>query len=192
MAYTRYAILPILLTYRHSGCFPFLFLILQAWKMFGYCICWKIAKNKYEYKPLSNCLKCFPDSIKDSFQILLLVTQLPTRKNWNKSEKLNMVEGVWCQNIIVTKDFGTFIYITIMLHHCDTTKPIKQLFDVREGCIATRIILSKSSLMRLFPRSENSLSGFRFKFKEALHSRIGECHRRLPRTVTLTRDRFIK
>lgn len=99
----------------------------------------KNSKNEYEYKPLSNCLKCFPDSIKDNFQRLLLVTKLPTRKNWNKSEKLNMVEGVWCQNIIVTKDFGTFIYITIMLHHCDTTKPVKQLFDVREGCIATRI-----------------------------------------------------
>ena len=45
--------------------------ILQAWKMFWYYvyICWKIAKNEYEYKPLSNCLKCFPDSIKDNFQI---------------------------------------------------------------------------------------------------------------------------
>ena len=89
------------------------------------------------------------------------------------------------------KDFGTFIYITIMLHNCDTNKPVKQFFDVREGYIATRIILSKSSLMRLFPKSENSLSGFP-KFQEALHSRIGQCHRRLPRTVTHTRDRFIK
>ena len=39
----------------------------------------KSSKNEYEYKPLSNCLKCFPDSIKDNFQRLLLVTKLPTK-----------------------------------------------------------------------------------------------------------------
>lgn len=160
--------------------------------MFGYYIWWKIAKKWVRIQTAKQLLKMFPGFNQRQFSNI--VTGDNTSNEKKMKQKWETKRGRRCvvPKYHKYKEFGTFIYITIMLNHCDTTKPVKQLFYVREGYIATRIILSKSSLMRLFPKSENSLSGFRFKLQEALHSRIGQCHRRLPRTVTHTRDRFIK
>ena len=79
----------------------------------------KNSKNWVRIQTAKQLLKMFPGFNQRQFSNIVAGDNTSNEKKWNKSEKLNMVEVVWCQNIISTKNALwciLFLYYDITIH----------------------------------------------------------------------------